>query len=224
MKSFIYLLIIVIIVGLGAGGYILMKKNKKNTPVTNEVSIPPEAIDVTSSPITDTNQTFTNSDHGLSFKYPASWKTEDLGGEKNVTEPLVRENIFFIYDPIDSNKPDQKEAKATLKALRFVVEPDVKISSEDDWYQYIKGKVDNFIANKTLVDETGYQLISLEKVDEVNGRYTVYEDYTLENDVRGRDYYIYAKDLYQFIFEAKTIYFDKYTSMLEQIVGSFNVK
>jgi hypothetical protein len=230
MKPYVYILIIVLI-GLGIGGYYFFNKSKNNaatgtlvTPVLAPTEAPADAITVTSSPNVNVDQTFSNSDYKIIFQYPGSWKNEDLGGEKNVTEPLTRENVFFIYDPIDSSKSDQKQAKATLKLLRFVLESNVSINSADDWYNYIKEKVDNFVGNKTLIDETGYNLISLDKVNDINGNYTVRENYTLKDNVKGSDYYIYAKDLYQFVFEAKEIYFDKYQTMLDQIVNSFNIK
>lgn len=231
MKPYMYFLIIILI-GLGIGGYYLINKNKdKNTasnanatPSLVSTVAPTDAITVTSSPSTNVDQTFTNPDHKISFQYPGSWKIEDLGGEKNVTEPLTRENIFFAYDPIDPNKLDQKQAKATLKLLRFVLEPGTNINSLDDWYQYVKGKIDSFASNQTLIDETGYNLISLEKVNDINGHFAVRENYALKDSVKGSDYYIYANDLYQFVFEAKEIYYDKYQSMLEQIINSFNIK
>lgn len=212
------IIMFILVIGIGFGVYYLVKLSKQS-----EQSSPEENIsysqDVPSQP--EFNQEYKNEDHHLSLKYHQAWKTKDLGGEKNVTTPLVRENIIFLYDPIDPDKED--EVGASLKLLRFVLEPEKKIESADDWYDYVKEKVDDFIADKELTEEIGYKLISLEKHNDINGYWVIQEDYKRKDNLRGRDFYIYAEDLYQFVCKSNQDNFDFYSSYFEEIVNSFTI-
>lgn len=220
MKPYMIVVIIILIIGLGIGVYFLIKKSGKKEPVQQNTPALQSGSQENIPKESELTQEFKNDDLKLSLKYPKNWQTKDLGGDKNVKEPLVRENIFFAYDPVNSQSDS---SQANLKVLRFVPEPDKKINSQDDWYNYIKGKVDDYISNAEVVGETGYKFISLDKVEDINGHYTVREDYNLKDNVRGRDYYIYAQDIYQFIFECVENNFNSYSPIFEQIVKSFSV-
>ena len=224
MKPSVVVIIIVLIIGLGIGGYFWMKAGKKNSETENVKT--PELQETTASnnpqgdsSKVDFSEVFKNDDLKISLKYPKGWKTKDLGGDKNVTEPLVRENVLFVYDPVD---PTSEQAKASLKFLRFVLENGIKINSGDDWYNYVKDKVNKFTEQTDLVSEVGYKLISLEKVKDINGHFAVREDYTLKDNVRGRDYYIYATDIYQYVFETLESNFNYYQPIFDTIAQSFS--
>lgn len=166
---------------------------------------------------------FTNQDHNITGKYPADWQEADLGGDKNVATPLTRENIGFFYLPdSEVSQKDPATSIVSVKLLRFVLEEDVKIKSHDDWYDYIKAKVDEFIANPTL--SSSYQLINLSKGEKIDNKWTVVEDY-IENDlVIGKDFYIFNQDeFYQFVTKAPKDYFSKFLPLIEETVNSFKI-
>lgn len=223
MKPYQVILIIIVILGLGVGGYYLIKK--KNNAAKNTVTAPtfdPYNVTYASKEPAQKalNQTYTNDAHKIIINYPDGWTLEDLGGPKNVTDPLVRENIAYVYDPAN----EVIKAGATVKLIRFVLEKNTKIKTQSDWFNYVKAKIDSFMTEKSLIDELGYQLISVDKIDSINGHFVVQENYTLKNDVRARDYYVFANDLYQFIFQANKDSFDKYANYFDKIAQSFNIK
>jgi len=221
MKPYVVIIIVVLVIALGVGGYFWMKKNNsKNTSTSEKPALEKNGSSALDSSPTDLSQEFLSASHGVSFKYPSLWKSKDIDGDKNVTSPLTRENIAYLYEPVSSSD----KALSTMELLRFVIEPNETIKSVDDWYNYIKAKVDKFVGQKDLTDEVGYNLISLEKVDDINGKWTVREDYTLKDNVRGRDYYIYTGDIYQFVFEVNQSDFTSYEQLFKNIAYSFNIK
>lgn len=209
--------IILLIVLLVAGGYYFYWKNanKQFKP------IPPK--DVKSSGEIKTS-TYTNSDHKLTLNYPDGWKTADLGGDKNITAPLMRENIVFIYDPANlKDKKDVTSAQVSTKVLRFVVEKDKKINSEDDWYSYIKQKVDDYAA--TLGKENNYTLLSLHAT--AFAWWAIEERYYEPAEIQGRDLYIYNQkknEFYQIVNKAPKDLYDKFLPYFDLTINSFTIE
>lgn len=218
-KIIIIIVITVIIVSI-IGVYFLFKV-KKTKPDNTIFQTPKTEIEVKDkqqdNKIALTKE-FKNNDHNFSFRYPENWQVMETKGDKNVTEPLKREEIAKLRLPAEK---EQATDDLTLVVLRFVIEPERKIKTSDDWYNYIKEKVDKFIAIKDLSEKVGYKLISLNKTDDINGHFAVREDYYLSGDIRGEDFYLYnGKDFYQFVFEVVGQKYDNYTSVIEEIVKS----
>lgn len=162
-------------------------------------------------------EVFENKDHKITLEYPSSWQFADLGGPKNVSEALNRENIGYFYTT-DENKYG---VVAGIKLLRFVIESDVKIQNENDWYDYIKIKVDDFLSNKELSEN--YTLIDLKISDPIDGKYVVEEIYT-EDEYNGRDIYIYnGADFYQFVSLIQPEYNEIYSDVVGRIIKSFTI-
>lgn len=213
-KILMWVIPIIILVGLG-GYYAYWKiSNKPFTP-----SAPKE---VSSSSEIKT-KVYTNSDHKLTIKYPESWKNADLGGDKDITEPLLRENIVYFYDPENlENKKDAQSAKVAVNILRFVSE-NKDINTSDDWFNYIKKKIDDY--TNTLGKLNDYANISVTK-GEVNGKWAVVEEYTEPDTTRSRDFYIYNPDkneFYQLITWAPKDLYDKFLPYFDSIINSFKI-
>lgn len=240
MKTNIWQIIIpIIILVLLAGGYFYWKqKNEKNIiadnskTITNNKTISNDDIKNQISAMKEnvpndskiTTKDFSNPDHNITLKYPDNWQEKDLGGAKNITEPLTRENIAYFYVSISQLGDDPTSSLVNVKLLRFSLGDDANnIQTSDDWYNYIKKKVDDFIANKTL--SANYQFTSLESGQKIDGKWIVEENYTENNLLRGKDYYIFNdRDMYQFVTKAPIEYFDAYFPQIETIVNSFSIK
>jgi len=209
--------VIPIIVLVGAGGYYAYWKinNKPFTPsAPKEVSSPEEIK----------TKIYTNSDHKITIKYPESWRNADLGGDKNITEPLTRENIVYFYDPENlADKKDVQSAKVGVNVLRFVPE-NKDIATADDWFNYIKKKVDDY--TDTLGKLNDYTSISVTP-SEINGKWAVVENYYEPTATRSRDFYIYNPDkneFYQLITWAPRDLYDKFLPYFDLIVNSFEIE
>jgi len=216
--------IVIVIVILAVGGYFLYKKyfKKSDQNTTSQTTTSASVIPSPTSSNTDVNntlsKTFTNNDLGVTLSYSSDWLYIDLGGNKNVTEPLVRENVAY-FQIANENDAD---TLANLKLLRFVIEPEVSIESEDEWFDYIKGKVDAFVTDTTL--SADYKPVSVNVVDNIDGKYTVEEKYIEQGEYTGRDIYIYnGSDFYQFVSKIKTNLLDKYESSLNAIINSVKI-
>lgn len=208
--------IIPIIILLAAGGYYFYWKN------TNKPFKPTPPEEVKSGEEIKTT-VYTNSDHKLTIKYPENWETADLGGEKNINEPLIRENIVFIYDPANlKDKNNVESAEVSAKVLRFISESK-DINSADAWFNYVKSKVDDYAAN--LGQLNNYSLIALDKT-EVNGKWAVEEKYYEPSTSQSRDIYIYNKEkneFYQIITRAPKDLYDQFLPYFDLIINSFKV-
>ncbi|OGD67094.1 hypothetical protein A3F08_00855 [Candidatus Berkelbacteria bacterium RIFCSPHIGHO2_12_FULL_36_9] len=210
-------LIIAVIILAGLGIYFYYYQNGVNKSITSDDSV--KFVELTPD-VKNEEIEFKDDNYELSFKYPETWLEKDLEGEKNVTAPLTSETIGYLYD--SANKKD--EIGASIKLLRFVLEENKTINSSDEWFNYIMDKVNTFTAQTDLVKDLGYELISLEKVADINGRWVIREDYKRKNNIRGRDYYIYAGDLYQFVFKSLDSSFGQYSSIFDNIAKSFIIK
>ncbi|MCL5795609.1 MAG: hypothetical protein M1338_04635 [Patescibacteria group bacterium] len=210
-------IILAIVVLIAAGIYIFYWQ--KNSKIYN-----PKPPQIVSSPDEIKTAQYTNAEYGITANYPFSWKQSYLGGDKNVTEPLKRENIVFLYDPNNLKyENDPISAQVSAKILRFVVEQDKQINFQEDWLNYIKSKVDDYIA--TFASERGYSLISLSSTN-INGLWAVEEKYLEPSDIQSRDLYIYNKskhEFYQIITKAPKAIYDKAYPYLDLIVSSFKI-
>lgn len=217
MKDYLKIIIVLLLVVIvGFAAYYFMKNKKISTNLSTIKYEPKTPTQL------DADKEYKNNSYNLTLKYPSNWQSSDLGGQKNVTEPLTAENIIYLYDPILPN--NDKNLGASVKVFRFVKEENNNIKSADDWLNYIKEKVDNFIADKEFTDKINYKLISLQKIDEVNGHWVVREDYTRESNIRGRDFYIYiGNDFYQLISKCEQKSYDKYSTIFDKIEQSFSV-
>lgn len=228
---------IIILVFL-AGGYFYWKDTQKQKNITEKINnnasneVKKQKIDELSPPEiikpeekeTIKTKTFTNSDHGISLTYPESWQETDLGGDKNVTEQLARENIAYFYRAdTQTQENDPTSSLVNVKLLRFYLGKDHQINTSDDWYKYIKEKVDEYIAEPKL--SSNYELKNLEVGDKIDGKWTIVEDY-IENEVeKGKDYYIFNGDeIYQFVTHTPEKYYDNYFPEIETVVDSFKIK
>lgn len=217
-------MIVIIVLIIAVGGYFLYKKyfqkSDKNTTskTTTSASMSPTSTSSNTDTGKNLSKTFTNNDLGVTLSYSSEWLYIDLGGNKNVTEPLVRENVAY-FQIANENEDD---TMANLKLLRYVIEPDISIDSEDDWYDYINDKVDNFIADETL--SADYEPVSVDLVENIDGKYTVEEKYIEQGIYTGKDIYIYnGSDFYQFVSKIKTTLLDKYESSLDAIINSLKI-
>jgi len=169
-------------------------------------------------------QVFSSADHKLSLNYPKIWNATDLGGDKNVKTPSTMESVQLFYD--DKNlldKSDPVSVKVSAELLRFVIEDIAKIESTDDWFNYIKNKVDKFISITEL--SSNYNLVKLEKIDNIDGKFTISETYT-QGDFDGKDVYIYnsqAKEFYQLVTKTPKGYYSKFKSFFDTIILSIKV-
>ncbi len=249
-KNWIHIVIIVVILAAIGGGYYYWSKNKDENKIGDDEYIkqkiqeelskmqttidqinPPEAPeneDIQSKEFKEKEATvkmkdFYNKDHNVSMQYPADWEETDLGGAKNVATPLLRENIGFFYLPeaeVDENDP--RTAIVSVKLLRFVIEESVEISSLDDWYNYMKSKIDEFIANPLLSEN--YELLEIKKGSDIDGKWTIVEDYIENKLITGKDFYIFNGDeFYQFVTKAPNAYFANYLPLIQKTVNSFRV-
>lgn len=213
-KILIWIIPIIILVGVG-GYYAYWKIN--NRPFT------PSAPKAVSGADEIKTKIYTNSDHKITMKYPESWKTTDLGGDKNVTEPLLRENIVYLYDPENlENKKDVQSTKVGINVLRFVPE-NKDINSPDDWFNYVKEKVDDYTG--TLGKLNDYIAISVTKT-EVDGKWAAVEEYFEPSAIRSRDFYIYnpdKKEFYQLITWAPKDLYDQFLPYFDLIINSFHI-
>jgi len=219
LSTIVIVVIAIIIIGLG--GYLLFKKYKSdNSNSQNTQNQSTENTSAEKSPdATKNEKEFKNDLHKLSFNYPADWNVIDVKDVQTITQPLTREDVASLY----KNDENSKEI-ISLKLLRFVIEPNVKIANSDDWYNYIKGKVNNYITLKEITDATGYQLIAVEKTSDINGHYISREDYNLKNNIKGQDYYINnGQEMYQFVFECIGDQFNNYAETIKNIVNSFKI-
>lgn len=207
-------IIIIIILALY---FIYWKINNKDfTPVA------PKSVS-TFSEIKSAN--FSSAENKLNLNYPGDWKTKDLGGDKQIKEPNTPENVVFVYDPKNLKyQDDLASAQVSVKILRFVPEDSVKINSGDDWFNYIKAKVDSYIEGLGKV--FNYSLISLSKTL-VNDFFAVEEKYTQPETVQARDLYIYnqaSNEFYQIITKAPKDLYDKFLPYFDLVVSSFKVE
>lgn len=218
-------LIAIVIVILGIGGYFVYTKYFKKT--SDETSQKATLSTTTNSPtasasVTDNSspqsKTFKNNDLGVELSYASDWTYIDLGGIKNVTEPLVRENVAY-FQIANENADD---TLANVKLLRFVLEDDANIQTKDDWYNYIKEKVDAFVENTTL--SANYEPVSLEIANDIDNKFTVEEKYIEDDKYTGKDIYIYnGSDFYQFVTKIKSDLISKYQSSLDAIINSLKI-
>ena len=146
------------------------------------------------------------------------WNKNDIT-ISDITAPLTRQELADIYEPSKT----QGSISASGKLLRFVMEDKSIIKSQDDWYDYIKEKIDALVADEDMIKETNYKFISLEKIDDIDGHYAVREDYTDRENLRGRDFYIFNDDIYQFVFESNINVFDNYISIFDKIAASLKL-
>jgi len=208
--------VIPIIILAGVGGYYAYWK------ISSKPFTPSAPKEVSSADAIKTN-VFTNSDHKITIKYPEGWEKSDLGGDKNVTEPLLRENIVYFYDPANlENKKDVQSTKVGVNVLRFVSESK-DINSADDWFNYIKKKVDDY--TETLGKLNDYTGISVTK-SEVNGKWAVIEEYYEPSSTRSRDFYIYnpdKNDFYQIITWAPKDLYDQFLPYFDLIINGFKI-
>lgn len=230
MHFFIIIIILAVAGGFYYRWYNLNKSQKDNTQTTSDSKEnsqeTAELIQKTIEKIAPTpnsdlsTKEFTNTDHDITIKYPDDWISADLGGDKNVTEPLKRENIGFFYLPnSEVREENPNTAIVSVKLIRFVVEDGITINSADDWYDYIKKKIDDFIASPVL--SANYEFKGLNKSEIFSGKFVVIEDYVENNLITGKDYYVYQKgQLYQFVTKAPNAYFSQYVSIIEKIVQS----
>ncbi len=239
-KKQIYILIVVLVIVLAGLGFYYFNQNK-NKSVNNidkfsEISsqeqkdIIEATIDnidpaeIASSDDLSDMKDFYNKDHNISMQYPASWQQVDLGGEKKVTEPLMRENIGFFYiNNSEINKDDPNTATTSIKLLRFVLEDSSVIKSLDDWLDYIKSKVNDFVSHEQL--SKNYKLKNVTKSSAIDGKWTVVEDYDEYDLISGKDYYIYAgNEFYQFVTRIPNKFVNNFSPLVEKTVNSFNKK
>lgn len=214
------IVVILILVIFALTGFIWWNSNQPKgageeiQKIVNNVDIPSDLSKITT-------KEFTNSDHKITISYPANWQEKDLGGDKNVTDPLTRENIAFFYLPgTEVSKNDFASSLVSAKSLRFVLSSDTKINSQDDWYNYIDKLVKDYQNNSILSSD--YQLLSLDNGDKIDNKYVVVENYIEQDTSRGKDYYIYNNgELYQFVTKAPKAYYDKFSPYIEKIVNSF---
>lgn len=167
---------------------------------------------------------YKNDLHKLTISYPENWQQLDLGGDKNVTEPLKAENIILFFDSKADVDPSASPlASASTKIKRYVIEQDRQINSQDSWFDYIKEKVD-IAKDSDIAQVSGYQLTSLNQHDDINGLWAVEENYTESDDIKGRDIYLFDDDqLYQIICTAKQVVFDSYQPYFEAVINSFKI-
>lgn len=213
----IVIIILTIVVLVGASiYYFYWQKNNQNYK-------PKSPTTVSSQDEIKTAQ-YNNAQYGITFNYPVDWKQSYLGGDTNVTEPLKRENIILIYDPQNLKyESDPISAQVSAKIMRFVVEQDASINSPEDWFNYIKSKVDDYIS--TFAQERGYSLTSLSQTT-INGLWSVEEKYFEPSETQSRDVYIYNKDkqeFYQIVTKAPKSLYDKFFPYLDLIVSSFKI-
>lgn len=220
-----YLIVILVIILLTVGGYYGWQKyqDHKNSKQSNlEQTINKISTPETSPSATISTKEFKNADHKLSLTYPESWQQKDLGGEKNVTTVLQRENIGFFYLPdSETDKNEVSSAIVSVKLLRFPL-GDLSIKSQSEWYSYIKQKVDDFVADTVL--SQNYQLLSLENGEVIDGKYVIVENYLENQLIQGKDYYIFAgSEMYQFVTKAPKAYADKFLPEIATIVKSWQI-
>lgn len=188
------------------------KADKKLTEVKNATVITKDYI---------------NDLHKLTIKYPENWYQKDLGGDKNIIEPLTMENIIMFFDAEEGSDPesDNPSASASVKINRFVLELGKSINSQDDWYNYIKEKVD--VAKESeIAKQNGYQFISLIKYDDINGKWAVEENYRENDEMMGEDIYIFnngSGEFYQLVCRSKEIAFADYQKYFDTIIDSFKI-
>ncbi|MCL5794836.1 MAG: hypothetical protein M1338_00540 [Patescibacteria group bacterium] len=220
MKKNIIIIILVILI-LGLAGYIWWEKSQQRTFSTEEVSKIVSKLNLPESPDKEATKNFTNNAHKISLAYPDNWQEKDLGGDKNVTDPLKRENIGFFYLPqSEATKGSFASALVSVKLLRFVTDSNSKINSEVDWYNYINTMVQNYIGDTTL--SADYQFVSLDKAENIDDKFTVVENYIEKGVLQGKDYYIYANgEFYQFVSHAPKENFGMILPYIEEIVRSF---
>lgn len=162
--------------------------------------------------------------HKITISYPENWQTLDLGGNKNVTEPLKAENIILFFDPKEDADPTtDPSASASVKIKRYVIEKDRQITSQDDWFNYIKGKIDATKESDTA-KAAGYQLVSVANHDKVNNLWAVEENYTEADEMKARDIYLFHDgDLYQLICKSKQVVFNNYEPYFNSIIDSIRI-
>jgi hypothetical protein len=208
-------LLVVLIAAVGVYYFYWQKNNKVYTPKSPQTVKSQDEIKTAE---------YNNAEYGISLNYPADWKQSYLGGDRNVTEPLTRENIVFLYDPNNlKDKSDLTSAQVSAKVLRFVTEQDAAINSQDEWFKYIKSKVDDYIT--TFSQQRGYSLISLTPTT-INGLWAVEEKYYEPSDIQSRDLYIYNKnkgEFYQIVTHAPKSIYDKSAPYLDLIINSFKI-
>lgn len=226
-NNWVIFVVVFLVIAAGAGYYFWQKdKTTESENSKTETKKIEEAIKKVS-PNPDSTEsigekTFENTDHNITITYPDNWKEADLGGDKKVTDPMTRENIAYFYLP-DSETATNNPGSAivSVKLLRFVLEDGTTINNIDDFYNYIKAKIDDFVGNPLL--SSGYELKSLEKSTSIDGKSVVVENYVEDNLITGKDYYISAKgELYQFVTKAPSTYYEKFVPQIEKIVNSIN--
>jgi hypothetical protein len=216
-KNIAYFVVIILLI-LTTFYYFQIKKssNSDQKLISNKVN------ELQSNTISE--KVFTNTDHKLTINYPEKWLMLDLGGDKNVTDPLKVENIIMFFDNKEGQDPTQNlVSSASAKIIRFIIEKDSKILSSDDWLGYIQAKIE---ASKStqIAQENEYNLISLEKHTDINGNWAVEENYTETSDLRGRDIYIYNNgEFYQIICKTKIALYEPYTRYFDLIINSFTI-
>ncbi len=210
-KTYLYILIGLIIIGLGIGGYFIYKNIKK----TNNKNSNQETISAL---------LYTNANHNLTIKYPSNWIAKDLGGEKNITTPLTREEVIYFYDPTTLPSDNNiLNATTSARVIRYKLSDDTKITSEDDWYNYIKAQVDKYISEKAQA--SGYTSISVDKKT-IDGKWAVEENYYEPADTRGQDEYIYNpknNEFYQIVTKSPKNLFNDIKSNFDVITNDFHI-
>lgn len=215
-------LIVVILLVLAVGGYFLYRyyNGEKTKQDNGKVDSQLSQENLGNEPKLENSENtglknFKNDDLGLELSYDMQWEYIDLGGEKNVTEPLVRENVAYFQI---ANTGDDKTL-ANVKLLRFVLEDNINITDENDWYDYIKNKIDNFVANEEL--SSNYQLTDVKIIDKLADKFSVEETYIEDDQYQGKDIYIYnGSEFYQFVTKIRKDLIQDYTNIVDEIVKS----
>lgn len=216
-NNLLYFLIIIVLI-LGSV-YYFNNKNTDNNPdyVTNKLK------ELKKSDIK--LKEFKNDSHQLTINYPEDWYQLDLGGAKNVTTPLMEENIILFFDPKEGEDPQTNPlASASVKIKRYVIETDQNIKSKDEWFAYIKAKADTYQKSE-LATNNQYQLISLALRDDINNKWAVEENYQEQGTMRGKDIYIFNdREFYQLVCLTKQIVYTGYEPYIKAIIDSFKIQ
>ncbi|EKD56948.1 MAG: hypothetical protein ACD_58C00039G0009 [uncultured bacterium] len=222
-SKLIFLLISITIITLGY--YMLLKYNNKTNVVVDDTKL--SFVDQTSSLVAKDeikSQKYQNTDHNITINYPKSWFKSDLGGQKNVTKPDVRENIVYFYDAKDQVESDKnQDIYASVKIIRYVLGSETKIDSADSWYNFINNRVENYKIS-TLAEASEYQLNSVSKLGDIDGNWVTEEQYQEIGGIKAKDIYIYHDgEFYQLICKTKEGKYSDYLPYFYLIINSFKI-
>lgn len=164
--------------------------------------------------------TFVNDSRKLKINYPLNWRQTNLADEEK------KENIAIFYDGKNGKlvNPQENWPKIfpLVKITRSDLQDEIKISSSEDWYNFIKNETEKYQKTDTAKN-SGYQLISLEKVT-ITGKWAVKEEYMEKEDVRAFDLYVYNnRDFYQIISRDKKDDFSVNKANFDFILNSFQI-